>query len=351
MNGNTFSVVQRVLFFSLLAGGTGLFLWMLRDFALPLLWALILAVILYPLVTWLARYTKHTTLAVLVTITVLLIGVIGPVSALGTLIAGDTTHIYQEITQNGAHYIAAIEAQPLVADTLALFGIDANSAKQWAIDSAKGASQWLIQESYSLTVATLHTTVQFLLMIYVLFFLLRDGHTLGRYLMRILPLGDERELLLFRKFASTTRAMVKGTLVVALVQGTIGGVLFWATGVPSPALWGAVMAFTAIIPAIGPSIVWLPAGVIMAATGNLAAGLIILAVGGVGISLIDNILRPILVGRDTEMPDALILLAILGGLATFGLTGIIIGPVVAALFLAIWSLFETEYSLELAERG
>jgi predicted PurR-regulated permease PerM len=189
------------------------------------------------------------------------------------------------------------------------------------------------------------------LMLYVLFFLLKDGERLGIYLMKIFPLGNEKEKMLFHSFTSTTRAMIKGTVVVSLIQGLIGAILFFIAGVPSPILWGTLMALLALIPAIGPGLAWIPVGIILLLSGDILGAIIVLGGGAGIISLVDNILRPILVGRDTEMPDALILLSIFGGLATFGLAGIVIGPVIAALFISIWNLFSHEYEVELRERG
>jgi predicted PurR-regulated permease PerM len=169
--------------------------------------------------------------------------------------------------------------------------------------------------------------------------------------MRVLPLGDTRELFLFERFTSTVRAIAKGSLVVALAQGAVGGLLFAIAGVSNPVLWAALMTLLALIPAAGPAVVWLPAGLIMLATGHVASGVIILVGGTLIIALLDNLLRPILVGKDTGMPDALILLSVLGGLSVFGLSGIVLGPVLAALFLALWELFTDEFHDELIARG
>jgi predicted PurR-regulated permease PerM len=153
---------------------------------------------------------------------------------------------------------------------------------------------------------------------------------------------------LFERFTTTTRAVAKGTVAIAILQGALGGIAFAIAGVSAPTLWGVAMTFMAVIPAIGPGIIWLPAGIILLLTGSIWQGVFILIVGGLLVSLIDNLLRPILIGRETKMPDALILLATLGGLATFGISGFIVGPIIAAFFLSLWSIFEEKYHTELS---
>lgn len=351
MQPELFRTIQRVSFFSLLIAATALFFWMLRDFTFTFLWALILAVVLYPLSQRLGAFVRNQTLGSALTILSLFLIVIVPISAIATSVADDAVRLYQEITANGDTYVASVLAQPLVRESLTLANMSEKDAVAWITDTAQTLSSWAVKESVALGSKTFTATIHFLIMVYLLFSLLRDGERLGVYLLRALPLGNEREMVLYRRFASTTRAIVKGTFVVALVQGLIGGILFFFVGIPNAIFWGTLMAFAALIPAVGPGLVWLPAALILASGGHIVESLVVLFVGGIVISLVDNILRPILVGRDTAMPDALILLSIIGGIASFGLTGVVLGPVIAALFLSIWDLFEAEYSLELAEQG
>src|SRR5581483_6821834 len=182
----------------------------------------------------------------------------------------------------------------------------------------------------------------FFLMLYILFFFLRDGSRLVAMLIRVVPLQDMRERELLAKFAEVSRATIKGTLVVGIVQGAMGGILFWALGIPAPVFWGTLMAMFSVLPAVGPGLIWLPAAVILMAMGHIVKGIIVIAAGVLVIGLVDNVLRPLLVGRDTQMPDYLVLLATLGGLAVFGVSGFVIGPVIAAFFLVVWEMFAQE---------
>ena len=180
-------------------------------------------------------------------------------------------------------------------------------------------------------------------MVYLAFFLIRDGQKLIELMIRALPLGDERERLLFAKFAEVTRATVKGNLLIAIIQGALGGIIFWILGITGALLWGVVMAIVSLLPAVGAAIVWVPAAIYLAAVGDIVPAIILTAYGVVVIGLADNLLRPVLVGRDTKMPDYLVLLSTLGGIVMFGINGFVMGPLVAALFMAFWGIFIREF--------
>ncbi|MBP9668658.1 MAG: AI-2E family transporter, partial [Candidatus Pacebacteria bacterium] len=218
-------------------------------------------------------------------------------------------------------------------------------------ETVRSAGSAIAQGALGVGAEVLNVIAKILVMLYLLFFLLRDGEKIAARLMRMIPLGDTRELFLFERFSTTVRAVMKGTLIVALAQGAIGGLLFAIAGVKSAALWGAAIALVAIIPAAGPAVVWIPAALILFYMGNTFGAIVIALGGGLVLSTIDNILRPILVGKDTNMPDSLILLSVLGGISTFGIAGVILGPVIAALFLALWHLFEEQYHDDLIARG
>jgi predicted PurR-regulated permease PerM len=172
--------------------------------------------------------------------------------------------------------------------------------------------------------------------------MLRDGNQLLELLVRALPLGDARERQLFALFGEVTRATVKGNLVVALVQGALGGFILFVLGMPGVLLWAVLMAFASLIPAVGPALIWVPIALYWVATGQYWQAGVLAGFGVLVIGMVDNVLRPILVGRDTKMPDYIVLLSTLGGIALFGINGVVVGPLVAALFMAFWGIFMAE---------
>jgi len=187
------------------------------------------------------------------------------------------------------------------------------------------------------------------MMFFSLFYFLIDGKRMLSIVMNFSPLKDEHDRLLVKKFISMSRATLKGTLVIGLVQGILGGLTFWIAGVPSPVIWGLVMTLCSIIPMFGSGLVWLPAGIIMFLLGDIWQGIFIFIVGLGIISTIDNLLRPKLVGRDTEMHPLLILFSTLGGIALFGLPGFIIGPIIISLFVALGEIYMFEFRDQLKE--
>lgn len=201
------------------------------------------------------------------------------------------------------------------------------------------ASQFLATRALGFGQDTLAFVVSFGIMLYLLFFLLRDGRSLAARIGHATPLEETHKRQLIRKFTTVIRATVKGNIVVAASQGALGGLIFWALGIQGPVVWGVSMAFLSLLPAVGAGLIWVPVAIYFFATGSVWQGTVLTAFGIGVIGLVDNVLRPILVGKDTKMPDYIVLISTLGGMALFGLTGFVIGPVIAALFIACWDLF------------
>jgi predicted PurR-regulated permease PerM len=178
--------------------------------------------------------------------------------------------------------------------------------------------------------------------LYVMFFLLRDGERIGRTVLCAVPVERSIADRLAERFLGIVRATIKGTGVVALVQGALGWITLLIAGVPSALLFGVITAIFALVPVIGAGAVWLPAGLYLLITGATWQGIFVLLVGFFIISSADNVLRPILVGRDTGIPDWIILITTLGGISLVGFSGIVLGPLVAGLFLASWSILREQ---------
>jgi predicted PurR-regulated permease PerM len=210
------------------------------------------------------------------------------------------------------------------------------------------ASQILASQAFSFGQGTFDFLVSFGIMLYILFFFLREGPELARKVRLAVPLPEDQKRRLQLKFNRVVRATVKGNLLVAITQGALGGVIFWILDIPSALIWAVLMAFLSLLPAVGAGIVWAPVAAYFILTGATWQGVVLTAFGVLVIGMVDNVLRPILVGRDTRMPDYLILVSTLGGLAVFGLNGFVIGPLIAALFISSWTIFtETKPQVQL----
>ena len=178
-------------------------------------------------------------------------------------------------------------------------------------------------------------------MLYLAFFLIRDGRIIAGVIDRAAPLRDEERRAVLERFIVVIRATIKGSLIVAIAQGAVGGIVFWAIGMSAPLLWGVAMGFMSLLPAIGTGLIWVPVAIYLLATGAIWQGVTLIFCGLFVIGLVDNLLRPILVGRDARMPDYIAFISTLGGLELLGLNGFILGPAIAALFLVCWELYFT----------
>ena len=340
--------LEKRAFLLLLACITFLFFYLLKPFFAPLFWSCAISLVFFPVYerfeAWWGHKPNSSALAtLLVSICVLVI----PVILVSLSFVQEAADLYQRIDSGelkpGTILDRVQEALPPLQALLERVGVDMNSIKENAASTAVAASRFAAQHALSIGQGTFTFFLHLGLMLYLTFFLLRDGRKIIRLLIRALPLGDERERLLFAKFAEVTRATIKGNLVVAAVQGALGGIIFAVLGLPGPVLWGVLMAVLSLIPAVGAGLIWAPAAVYLFATGDWVSAVVLVVYGLLVIGLADNLLRPILVGRDTKLPDWLVLLSTLGGLVMVGINGFVIGPLIAALFVVFWQIFSTDF--------
>jgi predicted PurR-regulated permease PerM len=337
---------MRTFIFLLLLASLG-FLWLLMPFFGPIFWACAIAIIFYPLQQrLLRRYPDRRNFCALMTLLACILVVVLPMMLVISSAINEGLTVYQKIEKGDitpTEYFQKIDgAFPVIENFLGGFGIEVTKLRENVTDAAMASGKFLARHTLSIGQNAFTFLLHLCLMLYLTFFMLRDGNKLIELLIRALPLGDARERLLFAKFAEVTRATVKGNMVIAIIQGSLGGLIFWILGIPVALLWGVAMAIVSLIPAVGPALIWLPVAIYLLATGQTADAIILVAFGAIVIGLIDNILRPILVGRDTKMPDYIVLLSTLGGLAIVGINGFVVGPLIAALFMAFWGIFIRE---------
>ncbi|QET03954.1 AI-2E family transporter (plasmid) [Cupriavidus pauculus] len=334
------------------------FFWLLLPFYGAVFWGAVLAVIFAPVQRRLVkRLHGRRTISALLTLLLVLVLVILPLSLVTISLVDEGANLYEKIRVGqidfGVYFQQAFEALPQsVRATLLRFDIGGVSDIQDKLSaSVMQASQFLATRALSIGQNAVHLMIGFGIMLYLLFFLLRDGPALSLRLQLVAPLSPSHQQHLIRKFTTVVRATVKGNIAVALAQGVLGGAIFGVLGIQGSLLWGALMAVLSLLPAIGAALIWAPVAIYFLLTGELVSGFILLGFGVLVIGLVDNVLRPILVGKDTQMPDYVILIATLGGMALFGLNGFVIGPLIAALFIAAWDLtsFSTSTTTTLSQ--
>ena len=341
--------MQNAFFLGFLLLISAAFLWLLMGFWQPIFWAAAFAVFFHRVDERLEEsFNGRASLAAFVTLMLILATVIIPAVLIGGALLDEAVNMYDRVQAGDlaiGTVIAWVETQlPAVDAFFGQFGIEISSLSDQLSGAAVAVSQFLASQALSIGQNTLRFTLMFFLMLYLLFFFLRDGPQLLEMLIRVLPIGDERERVILAKFAEVSRATLKGTLVIAAVQGTLGGFIFWALGIQSAVFWGVMMGILSLIPAVGPGLVWAPAALVLLVGGSWGKATILTAFGVLVIGLVDNLLRPLLVGRDTKMPDYLVLMSTLGGLTLFGISGFVVGPTIAALFLAMWAIFAQEFN-------
>lgn len=320
--------------------------WIIAPFFGAILWGLVAAILFTPLNERLiALMPRRRAMASFVTLLIILAAVIMPAILIGAFMLQEAIAIYGKI-QSGQINVERYfrELQNLLPDWahswLARSGLtDIDAVRQKLGAGVASSFQTVAGQAFNFGQSAFGFLVALGVMLYLTYFLLRDGPAIVELVDRSVPLNPARRRALFSQFVTVVRATIKGSIVVAIVQGAIGGTVFWMLGIQGAMLWGVCMGFFSLLPAIGTGLVWVPVAIYLLATGAIWQGLALVGCGLFVIGMVDNVLRPILVGRDTRMPDYVVLISTLGGLEVFGFNGFVIGPVIAALFMALWEIF------------
>ena len=338
--------LQRKTFLLILILVTIAFVAILLPFYGAVFWAGILALLFTPLQRrLLGVMPRRPNLAALCTLSFILFLVILPVTLISATMVRQATNVYGRISSReidfGRYLEQVIGLLPdWLRGQLQQSGLlDLAGLQERLGESASQLGQYLAPQAINIGQNTLSFLVGFGVMLYLLFFLLRDGRSLAGQIRNAIPLAEGQKHHLLKKFATVIKATVKGNIAVAATQGALGGLILWALGIQGALFWAVVMAFLSLLPAVGAAIIWGPIALYFLATGAVWQGVVLIAWGILVIGLVDNVLRPILVGKDTKMPDYVVLITTLGGLSIFGINGFVIGPLVAALFIAAWDLF------------
>lgn len=336
---------SRWTFLALLIAISIAFAAILWPFFAAILWAVIVAILFEPVYRHLlARMPKRRNGAALLTLLLILGIVILPAAILGLALVNEAAAVYQRI-QSGdidpAQIWASFQAgMPAWLDPwLDRLGIgDIAAAKAMLGGGASDGVRAILGQALSIGQSLFSLLIKLMVMLYLAFFLIRDGERLQQRVRAAVPLRMEDLQLLVDRFVVVVRATIKGSIVVAIIQGLIGGIVLWALGIEAALLWGVLMGAASLLPAVGTGLVWVPMAAYLLVTGSIWQGLVLVFCGLFVIGMVDNVLRPVLVGRETRIPDYVVLIVTLGGLQLFGFHGIVIGPVVAAMFIAVWDI-------------
>lgn len=325
---------------------TAIFTAMIWEFLKALLLAAVFSGLLSPVYRRLViTFRGSKTLASITTILLVLVLVLGPVSAFLGIVVKQAVEVSQSAIPWFKEQMAAehtFDIEKWIVERVPLFESILPS-RETVLSSvatiAEKLGNALVASASRVTAGTAAFFLNLFIMLYAMFFFLIDGRAVLNKILYYTPLAAEDDEAMLHRFASITRATMKGTIVIALVQGALGGIAFWVAGIKGAAFWGTIMALLSIVPGIGTPLVWIPAAIYLLVTGEVLAGVLLTIWCAGVVGSIDNVLRPTLVGKDAQMPDLLILLGTLGGIFMFGPVGFIIGPIICGLFVTVWDIY------------
>lgn len=324
------------------------FAWILAPFYGTILWGSIIALVFRtPFRRLRGRLGGRSTLAAIATLGLVLLTVVLPFALLTAAMANEAATLYGRLESGDldpAHYLRGVfnALPPWITSVLDRFGlVDFDTLQKHLVERLARTSDALATQALGIGMGTFEFVANLFVTLYLAFFLIRDGDVLARDVRRAFPLGPGHTRELFDKFTTVLRATVKGNLLVAAIQGALGGLAFWFLGVGAALLWAAAMAACSLLPSIGAALVWAPVALWFLVSDEPWKGFALAAWGMFVIGLVDNLLRPALIGKDTRMPDYLAMISTFGGIAVFGLNGFVLGPAIAALFVAIWQIHVT----------
>jgi len=327
--------------------------WILLPFFGTIMWSAIIALLFMSLHRWfLVRLGQRRTASAIVTLFVVLVIVILPVALLTASLAREAILVYEGLRSgdlNPEFYLQGVfNALPSwFSALLNRFGlVDFSTLQQRLAAALMQASQFIAMHTLSIGQNAFNLVANVFITLYLAYFMIRDGEGLVRAVRDAIPLAPQHKQELFETFTTVIRATVKGTLIIAMIQGVLGGIAFWFLDVRSALLWGVLMGFLSLLPVIGAGLVWVPVAIFLVVAGAVWQGVALIAYGVLVISLVDNLLRPMLVGKDTHMPDYIVLITTLGGIAVFGANGFVVGPAIAAMFIAVWQIYRPPPMLE-----
>jgi predicted PurR-regulated permease PerM len=345
--------VQKIVLLLCVSGISAIFLAMTSQFLMSIFMAGLFTALTNPLYQrLLVRCRGKQTLTSLLTILVIVCLVLIPFSGLIGVVVAQAINVSQSVTP----WVQSFLAQPTAFSDYQhkipyyeqlLPYRDVIIQKLGIL--VGNASTLLIDSFSSMTKMTVNAALMSIIMLYTMFYFLIDGHKLLDKILYYLPLEDREEQLLLQRFTSVAKATIKGTLIIGIIQGTLCGIGFSLAGIQSPVFWGTLMAVLSIIPSVGTAIIWLPALIILLLLWDITGAIILGVVCGLISGNIDNVIRPRLVGNDTQMHDLFVLFGTLGGISMFGIIGIMVGPILAALFVAIWEIYGESFKEFLPE--
>jgi predicted PurR-regulated permease PerM len=327
------------------------------PFLAGLVWAAVLATVFYPAYERLARWLKRPSLASALTCALLIVMIILPVLLIFILLAGESVQAYRVVEAklqsgnvSGLEWLRQTAVYVWLRGKILGLGLPDPNLSQAAVQAVRSVSQFLVRHSSDVFSGFARFAFNFVVMILGAYYMFLSGPKILAEIRRLSPLRPEYEEAILNKFNEITVATFEGNLLTALLQGTAGGLVFYLFGLDSPLLWGAVMAFLSLVPLVGTALVWGPVVIYFLLTGSTLKGLLLLGISAGVVGSIDNLVKPLLIRRGAEIPTAWVFVGVMGGVGVFGFVGIVLGPLMIAILLALIEIYKTEFRSEISEK-
>lgn len=317
----------------------------IKPFLSPIAWAIVLSIVFYPVYAFAAKRIKWKSLASLITLGIILLIILGPFSYLSYLLVSELLTLADYLESGKLETLKDVLQNPIVKPAvdkvLSLLNMTEEELNKAIVDNASRLGKELVGKITKGVTDIVTVSLNFIFMVFSLFFFLKDGPEFLNKVRQYLPFSEEQKDRLRGQIRDIVVSTVYGGIAVAIVQGTIAGGAFYLLGISTPVVWGLATSIASFVPLLGASIIWVPVTAFFFITGALWKGIVLAFIGVFGISLVDNILRPIIIGGKTKIPILVIFFSILGGIKLFGLLGIIMGPLVLALFVSVIEIFRS----------
>ena len=326
---------------------------LLAPFFVPIAWAVVLAILFHPLYDrWLPKIQRPGLTSLTICLLIIIL-IIGPITYLGLALVEEVADAVSNVNDLYATgelqrilHVKLPWLEAVKGNLSSYFDVSKVDVNELAKDAIDKIGRMVVNQTTSLLTNVTQAVIYFLMMIFATYYLLKDGHVVVTRLRKFMPMTDDQTETVFNRLRDVIYATMYSGAVIALLQGLMGGMLFWIVGIPSALFWGAIMAFLSILPFIGAFIIYIPAGLILIVSGSYIKGIIVLVFGTLIVSQVDNFLRPYMVSGKTSLHPLILFFAIAGGVALFGLVGIVVGPLVAAMFMTLVEIIEMKVAPE-----
>lgn len=315
----------------------------ISPFVVPIAWAIVFSVVFYPIYAFISKYIKVKSIASSITVLIILVAIIVPITYMSFLLVGELEKFGDYTNSGGLEFLrdlfAKIKASPHFDKISSLVGEGNMPTYDQVMENIKKIGGLILQNLSIRITNIIYAAINFLFMIFTIFFLFIDGPGFLSKVKDYMPFNEEQKNRLATQMKDMIASTVYGGVIVAIIQGILGGIGFYVVGIDSPVLWGIAMSVMSFVPVLGTLSIWGPASIYLLSQGDYMHGIGLILFGTFVISMVDNILKPLIIGGRTKMPTIIIFFSVLGGIKTFGIIGLIMGPLIMAVFVSVFEIF------------